>query len=300
MLEKLEYVIALAREKNFARAAESCGVTQPTLSQGIQRLEETLKARLVQRSSRFQGFTPEGERVLVWARRIVGDALAMHQEIIGLQNGVGTHIRIAAIPSAMPIVAAITAPYQEHYPTARFTVLSRSSDSLIELLHQREIDAGVTYLDNEPVSEVTSVPLYRERYFFLTTRQGPLGNSDQVSWEQLGGLPLCLVMRDLQHRRIVDAVLKEAGHDATPMIETDSVFGLMAHVQTGQWVSIVSQSMIDSVQIAKPLCAIPIMEPDISHTIGLIVSSRYPVPPAVTTLMKLASELAQPPLIKSA
>jgi DNA-binding transcriptional LysR family regulator len=103
MLEKLEYIIALAREKNFARAAESCGVTQPTLSQGIQKLEEALKTRLVQRSSRFQGFTPEGERVLVWARRIVGDTHAMRQEIFGLHNGVGSHLRIAAIPAAMPI-----------------------------------------------------------------------------------------------------------------------------------------------------------------------------------------------------
>src|SRR5262249_154554 len=112
MLDKLEFMIALAREKHFGRAAESCGVAQPTLSQGIQSLEEIFNVPLVKRSSRFQGFTPEGERVLVWARRLVGDAHAMRQEILGLQKGVGAHIRIAAIPSAMPVVASITAPFQ--------------------------------------------------------------------------------------------------------------------------------------------------------------------------------------------
>ena len=77
MLDKLEYLIALSREQHFGRAAETCGVTQPTLSAGIKQLEEMLGVLLVQRGSRFIGFTPEGERTLDWARRIVGDSLAM-------------------------------------------------------------------------------------------------------------------------------------------------------------------------------------------------------------------------------
>jgi len=300
MLEKLEYIIALAREKNFARAAESCGVTQPTLSQGIQKLEEALKTRLVQRSSRFQGFTPEGERVLIWARRIVGDTHAMRQEIFGLHNGVGSHLRIASIPAAMPIVASLTVPYQDRYPTVRFTVLSRTSDALLQLLHQREIDVGVTYLDNEPVPEATAVPICREEYFLLTTRQGSFGHSDQVSWNQLGGLPFCLMTRDLQHRRIIDGVMKTAGLESIPLVETDSVFGLISHVQTGRWVSIIPRSMIDQVRISKSLCAVPIVEPAITHTIGLVVSDRYPVSPAVTSLLKMARVVAAPDLAKIA
>ena len=60
MIDKLEYFIALAREQHFGRAAEECGVTQPTLSAGIKQLEDTLGVMLVQRGSRFQGLTPEG------------------------------------------------------------------------------------------------------------------------------------------------------------------------------------------------------------------------------------------------
>ena len=87
MIEKLEYLIALAREKHFGHAAEACGVTQPTLSAGIKQLEETLGVLLVQRGSRFHSFTPEGERVLEWARRIVGDSRAMQQEVRALKKG---------------------------------------------------------------------------------------------------------------------------------------------------------------------------------------------------------------------
>ena len=79
MIDKLEYLLALAQEKHFGRAAAASGVSQPTLSAGIKQLEEALGVMLVQRGSRFLGFTAEGERTLDWARRIVGDARAMRQ-----------------------------------------------------------------------------------------------------------------------------------------------------------------------------------------------------------------------------
>ena len=87
MIDKLDFILALAREKHFGRAAEACGVTQPTLSAGVKQLEEQMGVLLVNRGSRFQGFTPEGERVLDWARRIVGDTRAMREEINALRHG---------------------------------------------------------------------------------------------------------------------------------------------------------------------------------------------------------------------
>lgn len=286
MLQKLEFIIALAREKHFGRAAESCGVAQPTLSQGIQQLEEMFNVSLVKRSSRFKGFTPEGERVLVWARRLVGDAHAMRQEIFGLQRGVGSHIRIAAVPSAMPIVASITAPFQVRNPTVRFTILTRTSDELIGLLHHREIDAGITYIDNEPVDEADMVPLYREQYLLLTTHNGPFGHSDRITWSQLAELPLCLFTRDLQHRRIVDNVLHAAGIKAMPTIETDSIVALTSHVRTGNWVSVVPRSVLGAMDMNGSLRAVPVVEPEISHTIGLVVSKRFPIQPTIASLMQ--------------
>ena len=161
MLDKLEFMIALAREQHFGRAAESCGVSQPTLSLGIQGLEEMFNVPLVKRSSRFQGFTPEGERVLVWARRLVGDARAMRQEILACSKEPESH---SASPPSRP--RCRLSPAHDAVPSTasrvRITVLGRSSNTLLNLLHQREIDAGVTYLSNEPIGEVGVTPLYRE------------------------------------------------------------------------------------------------------------------------------------------
>ena len=106
MIDKLELLLALAKERHFGRAAEACGVTQPTMSTGLKQLEEILGVMLVQRGSRFQGFTPEGERALDWARRIVGDARAMREEINGLKHQLSGEIRIAAIPTVLGMVGA--------------------------------------------------------------------------------------------------------------------------------------------------------------------------------------------------
>src|SRR3981081_2296950 len=101
MIDKLEFFLALARERHFGRAAEVCGVSQPSLSSGIKQLEEILGVLLVQRGSRFQGFTPEGERTLDWARRIVGDARAMRQENQGLKGKLAGDVSVAAIPTVL-------------------------------------------------------------------------------------------------------------------------------------------------------------------------------------------------------
>ena len=228
MLEKLEFMIALSREQHFGRAAESCGVAQPTLSLGIQSLEQMLNTPLVKRASRFQGFTPEGERVLVWAHRLVGDARAMRQDILGLKNG--TRERICASLRFRPPCRwspKLTVPLQVRHPNVRFTVLGRTSTVLLNMLRQREIEAGVTYLSNEPIGDVSAVPIYREEYLLLTTADGPLGDADRVTWSQAGEAPLCLLARDMQSRRIVDSILRRIGIEPTPLMETDSLSALM-------------------------------------------------------------------------
>src|ERR1700677_5318887 len=169
MIDRLEFIIALARESHFGRAAEACGVSQPTLSGGIKYLEDTFGVLLVNRGSRFQGFTPEGERVLEWARRIVGDARAMRQDIDALKRGLAGHLRIAAIPTALAMSAMLTTPYRAKHPEVRFTILSRTSIQVLSMLENLEVDAGLTYVDNEPVGHVDTVPLYHEEYRFLTS-----------------------------------------------------------------------------------------------------------------------------------
>ena len=177
VIDKLEFLLALAREKHFGRAAEACGVTQPTLSAGVKQLEESFGVLLVIRGSRFQGFTPEGERVLDWARRIVGDAQAMQQEVHALKHGLAGRLRLSVVPTALAIMEQLTTPFRTQHPAVQFTILSRTSEEILRDLDNLEIDAGLTYLDNEPLGRVTAIPLYRERYRLLVAADAPLANT---------------------------------------------------------------------------------------------------------------------------
>ena len=163
MIDKLEYLIALARQRHFGRAAEMCGVTQPTLSAGLKQLETELGVLLVQRGSRYRGLTPEGERVVEWALRIVGDTRQMRQEVGTMRQGLAGHLRLAVIPTALSVVPQITTPYRERHPQVRFTIQSRTSSSILEMIETLEVEAGLSYLGDEPPRRMRTIPLYEER-----------------------------------------------------------------------------------------------------------------------------------------
>jgi DNA-binding transcriptional LysR family regulator len=292
VLDKLEFILALAREKHFGRAAEACGVTQPTLSAGVKALEEQMGVLLVNRGSRFQGFTPEGQRVLEWARRIVGDSRHMRDEINSLRHGLSGRLRIAAIPTALAMVAALTTPYRERHPNVQFTIYSRNSIDVLNLLENLEIDAGLTYVENEPVGRVNIVPLYREHYRLLTAADAPLGNRDTVTWAEVSQVPLCLLTPDMQNRRIIDRLLKSAGGESRPTLESDSMILLFSHVRTGRWASVMPAKLAETLGLTDPIRAIPITEPDAVQTIGLVVPAREPMTPITTALVAEARRIA--------
>src|SRR6186997_313736 len=292
MLDKLEFIIALARERHFGHAAEACGVSQPTFSAGIKQLEDMLGVLLVQRGSRFQGFTPEGERVLDWARRIVGDTRAMRQEVDALKHGLAGHIRIAAIPTALAMVAMITTPYRAKHPDVSFTILSRNSIEVLGLLENLEVDAGLTYLDNEPLGRVQNVPLYSEEYRLLASSDHPLGEREKVTWAEVGQLPLCLLTPDMQNRRIIEQLLRQAGAEVSPTLESDSIIVLFAHVRTGRWASVMPAKLAETLGLTETIRAIPIVEPEAVHTIGLVVPEREPMTPLSAALVVEARRVA--------
>ncbi|WP_300301763.1 LysR family transcriptional regulator [Ferrovibrio sp.] len=293
MIDKLEFLLALAREKNFGKAAEICGVTQPTLSAGIKQLEDTLGVLLVQRSSRFLGFTAEGERVLDWARRIVGDTRAMRQELQALKSGLTGHLKIAAIPTALGMVSALTTPYRAKHPEVKFTILSRTSIEVLAMLENLEIDAGVTYIDNEPLGRARSLPLYTEQYRLLTSEGSPLGDRASVTWAEVSRIPLCLLTPDMQNRRIIDRLLREAGgSDPAPTLESNSMIVLFSHVRTGQWASVMPEKLAETLGLTERLRAIPITAPEAVHTIGLVVPQREPMPPLTAALVAEAKHLS--------
>ena len=291
MIDKLEMFIALANERHFGRAAEVVGVTQPSLSSAIRQLEDQLGVQLVYRGSRFQGLTPEGQRVLDWARRIVGDMRALKDEMRSVHAGLSGNLRIGVIPTALPMVADLTAPFTARHPNMRVTLLSRTSAEILEGIDSLELDAGITYLDNEPLGRVMQTPLYTEFYRFLCAPGSPLAARDRISWHEVASVPLCLLTADMQNRRIVNQHLAEAGARVQAMVESNSTIALVSHVRSGLWASVVPMKLAEMFT-GQGLVAIPIVEPEAEHLVGLITTRRDPQTPVLQALMEEAARLA--------
>src|SRR5258705_8702010 len=248
---------------------------------------------LIKRGYQFQSYSTEGEKVLEWARRIVGDKRAMRQEIIALRHGLTGQLRIAAIPTALAMVASLTTPFRLRHPNVRFTIMSRTSIEVLEQLENLEIDAGVTYLDNEPLGRVTAIPLYRERYRLITSSDAPLGDRDSVTWAEVAQVPLCLLTPNMQNRRIIESLLRGAGGNPQPTLESNSMIVLFAHVRTGSWASVMPAKLAEPLGLTETIRAIPITEPEAVHTIGLVVPSREPMTPLNAALVAEAKRLAR-------
>lgn len=294
MITKLEYLLALARERNFGRAADACGVSQPTLSAGIRALEDMLGMPLVERSSRFRGFTPEGDRVLEWARRIVGDVRTMRADMRALKRGLSGLLRIAAIPTALATITELTTPYRARHPEVRFQIQSCTSNEVLRRIENFEVDAGVTYLDNEPIGRTKVMPFYHERYRLLTAADAPLGHRDRVSWAEVGGIPLCLLTPDMQNRRIIDRLLSNSGVEPNPALESNSIVVLVSHVQTGRWACVLPEKLAHIFGLTEKLRTIPIVAPEEVHLVGLVLPDREPLSPLVSALVHEAERLQQP------
>ena len=292
MIDKLEMFIALAQARHVGRAAAAMGVTQPSLSAAVKSLEEELGVMLVQRGSRYGGLTPEGKRVLDWARRIVGDARTMKQELRAARQGLAGNVRLAVVPTALTVAAQLTTSFVRAHPDVHFTLLSSTSADILQSLEDLQIDAGISYLDNEPLGRVVTVPLYAERYALILRADAPLAAAVSVRWADLGTLPLCLLTPDMQNRRIIGGHLAQAGVTVSPAIETNSTIVLIAHVLAGGHATILPSRAADIFLADPQLRAVPITEPDATHAVGLIAPLREPHTPVIAALLQEARRMA--------
>lgn len=285
MLDRLEMFIALATERHFGRVAERCGVTQPSLSAAIKQLEGELGVQLVWRRARFEGLTPEGARVLDWARRIVGDARTLREEMRAARHGLSGNLRLGVVPTALPMVAQLTAPYLRQHPNVRLEILSRSSVEILHQIDNLQLDAGVSYLDNEPLGRVVTVPLYAERYLLLLRANHPLAGRAGLGWADLADMPLCLLTPDMQNRRIINAELARADVAVAPQLQSNSVVALVAHVQAGPWVSVVNAHTAALFADTPGLRAVPLRGEGDAKQVGLIAPWREPHTPVLAALL---------------
>ncbi|MEP6786466.1 MAG: LysR family transcriptional regulator [Sphingomonadales bacterium] len=289
-LRFLEYFVALSREKHFARAAEVCRVSQPTLSAGLAALEEALGKRLVIRDRRFIDLTPEGHAVLDHAKRVIADHEALRQSLQLPEGPLRGELRLGAIPAAMPSVGYLVAALRKAHPALSVAVRSLTSREIERGLLAYELDAGLTYLESEPPARVRSVPLYSERYLFVTRADGKLARQ-HVDWKAISEAPMCLLHTGMQNRRILDAHIAAKGLKLNPVATADSYVALLSMVSHGGLSTVVTDSHARFVAGDASLRIMEITDPAPANLIGLIVVDREPLAPLAKAAFQIAETL---------
>lgn len=273
---QLEYMVALARERHFLRAAQSCSVSQPALSEGIRKLEEELDVPLIHRGNKFEGLTAEGQQIVVWARRILADRDGLKEEIGAMRAGLSGRLRFGSIPTASIAVSLLTAPFCAQHPLARVQVVSDlKSEDVLRRLQNYEIDAGITYIRDSIPGEFQVAHLYMEKYVLLMAADMRTG-VESATWAAAAALPLCLLDPVMQGRRRLDDVFAEVGVMPSPRVETDSVSSLFAQVTTGSWATVVPSAWLHVFGVPAGMCALPLVEPERAIPVGLVTLASEP------------------------
>jgi DNA-binding transcriptional LysR family regulator len=287
-IRQLEYLVTLAREKHFAKAAEICHVSQPALSSGIRSLEKELGVMIVQRGRRFLGLTAEGERVLVWAQQTLASLSYMREDATTAKSSMSGTLRIGSIPTTMNIAALLTAPCIAAYPNIRYVLSSLTADAIVAQLDQFELDLGLTYLDENVIGGFEKLHLFDERYVLLADRKVSL--EPTLTWEQAARLPLCLLTGKMRNRQVIDAAFRRAGVQPSVILETDSLFSLYAHVSEAGLFSVVPHSLLNFFDLKNRVQARPLL-PQLTRAIGLIARNQPSLAPITGAVWEIARGL---------
>ncbi|OBC04572.1 LysR family transcriptional regulator [Mycobacterium sp. 852013-50091_SCH5140682] len=289
LLRQLEYFVAVARERHFARAAESCYVSQPALSTSIAKLERELNVTLINRGQAFEGLTAEGERLVVWAKRLLAEHDGLKAEAAAMRSGISATLRLGTGPTVSTTAAIPVAAFGALHPLAKIRVCSRlSSTELLRQLRNFELDAAIAHFGPEDRVGLEVVPLYEEQYVLLVSGDQVASSVRTMTWAEAAQLPLALLTPDMRFRQFIDKAFAESGAVATPQVETDSVASLYAHVETGAWASVVPHTWLRAMPVTGTARAIPLVDPDTRAQISMAIHASSPGSVAARAFLNVA------------
>ncbi|HEX5391971.1 MAG TPA: LysR substrate-binding domain-containing protein [Rhodocyclaceae bacterium] len=291
---KYLYLIALAREKHFGRAAAACHISPSTLSTAIRDLEAELGVTIAERGQQFSGLTPEGRCVVEYAQRLAANAEGLRQELSRLRDGLSGRLRLGVIPTALTVVASLTSAFARRHPLVNIEVLSLSTGEILQRLREFQLEAGVVYQESGNGPDLESVPLWNENHVFVTSENNPLAERESITWREAAQMPLVLLTKDMQNRKITDRVFHELGCDPKPSLETNSIVSILAHVRTGQWSGILPRGVLEQIGLPEGLRRVDLVEPSVGWATCLVIPGRTIAPqqtPLTQALMVEAQTL---------
>jgi LysR family transcriptional regulator, hydrogen peroxide-inducible genes activator len=286
-LTDLRYIVALARERHFGRAAEKCFVSQPTLSVAVKKLEDELGVILFERSPQEVRVTPIGERVIAQAERVLSEATQLAEVAAAGKNPLAGPLRLGVIYTIGPWLLPKLVPLlRARAPEMPLLLEENYTHRLLEKLKSAELDVAILAL---PIDEpgLVAQPVYDEAFRALVPANHPWTKLKTIDPAKLLEQPLLMLGRGNCFRDQVLDLCTRAGEGGPQVLEGSSLETIRHMVASGVGITVMPSTAVDDIPKSDPLLRVrPFVDPTPTRRVGIVWRTSFPRHQAIDLLRR--------------
>ncbi|MFO1150567.1 MAG: LysR family transcriptional regulator [Alsobacter sp.] len=282
----LEAFLSIAERGSFHQAAGHLNLSQTALSHRLKKLEDDLGVKLLARTTRQVSLTPAGEGLLPAARRMMDEITGSLQAV--KQQGAARQQRlcIGCLPTiAIHYLPHVLREFERSWPGLNVQVHDNSATEIAEHVQDGRAEFGITIVSaNRGNLEIS--PLLKEPFVAVCPAAHPLARKAHVDWSDLEGTPLVRISAQTGNRMLIDDALGSRREQMTWRYECQHVATAVSLVIEGLAVAILPRLSVDGAG-TPGVTALPLRNPGISRTLGIVSRRGASLSPAATALLQL-------------
>jgi DNA-binding transcriptional LysR family regulator len=288
-LADLEAFVAVAELASFRRAAEAVHLSQPALSRRVAKLEEALGVRLFERTTRTVSLTTVGRDFAGKARLLLDD---LEHTLLGMNEVAATRagvVTVACVPSAVYyFLPDVIRRYHERYPRIRVRIVDEAANTVLAAVARGEADFGVDFIGTQE-PDIEFQPIYKEDFVAACRRDHPLARKRRATWSDLCDYDYMTVGKTSGNRLLIDLALADVERRPMWFYEVRHVSTLLGLVEMGLGVAAVPRLAMPG-RGHPTLVSVPLVEPKVTRTLGLIRRRGRNLSPAAQALHALLEQ----------
>jgi DNA-binding transcriptional LysR family regulator len=294
-LSQLRYLVALAEERHFTRAAAREHIAQPALSQQIRRLEDELGLALVDRTTRRVEMTEAGHQLVARARRVLAELDAAYTEMQAIRGMDVGHVTVGALHTmGLVDLSLVLAIFHRRHPGVELTVREQSSEELAEMLRADELDLAFLSVTERIESHgLACHQLISEELMVIVPHDHPLAARKRVKMRELAGEQFIAFRPGARLRELLVGAGRQAGFEPQVKLESNESQRIRRLVARGMGVAILPRS--DVVAAGAEVAALELVEPALARDITLAWRADRRHSPAAAEFLALARDTYSAP-----
>jgi LysR family hydrogen peroxide-inducible transcriptional activator len=283
-LNELRYIVAVAQEKNFGRAAQRCFISQPALSVAIQKLEEELQTQLFERGKSEITVTPVGERIVEQAQKVLEEAARIRDIAQAGRNQLAGLFRLGAIYTVAPYLLPDLVPALNALaPDMPLEIEENITEQLEIALKTGRIDAAIIALPFQPPGIVTEF-LYEEPFQVVVPQRHPWAKRKTIDPSELAGEHAILLNVGHCFRDQVLESCPELNRGDAPVTRSNSLETIRNMVASGLGISVLPRDALTPKYHSRLVVPVPFAKPVPSRRIALAYRRSFPRPAAISAI----------------